>query len=207
MVAERVGRPVRHIRTQPPSRTLPVGRAAMQSPGGNRGSTFDPDMEDEYDGYAGAARPPAGALATPPREASGGQASNSVGVGVGQYDQSGQEPNDSPPTRGPGARVLSGESPVVSSASESGSPTSRFVTRRDFQRVKRRLVEMSEHLRDSLKATKHEIWEAIDDEVKERKQESPLFQRSSMTALRLYLRPYAQTWTAYATRCSPSSSR
>ena len=36
---------------------------------------------------------------------------------------------------------------------------------------------MSEHLRDSLKSTKQDIWEAIDDEVKERKQESPLFQR------------------------------
>ena len=56
----------------------------MQSPGGNRGSEFDPDMEDEYDGYTGAARPPAGVPgqstamgtqevpATPQREASGG---------------------------------------------------------------------------------------------------------------------------------------
>ena len=117
--------------------------------------------------------PPAAAPGTPQRETTG----LGVGGGVGQYDQAEQVPNDSPTTRGPSARVTSDESPVLSSASESCSTTSRFVTRRDFQRVKRRLIEMSEHLRDSLKATKLEIWEAIDDEVKERKQESPLFQR------------------------------
>ena len=115
--------------------------------------------------------PPAAAPGTPQREATG------LGGGVGQYNQEGQVPNDSPMTRGPSARVSAGESPVLSSASESGSTTSRFVTRRDFQRVKRRLIEMSEHLRDSLKSTNIRIWEAIDDEVKERKQESPLFQR------------------------------
>ena len=34
---------------------------------------------------------------------------------------------------------------------------------------------MSEHLRDSLKTIKTELWEATDDEAQERKQESPLF--------------------------------
>ena len=115
--------------------------------------------------------PPAAAPGTPQREATG------LGGGVGQYDQEGQVPNDSPMTRDPSVRVSADESPVLSSASDAGSTMSRFVTRRDFQRVKRRLVAMSEHLRDSLTTTKHEIWEAIDDEVKERKQESPLFQR------------------------------
>ena len=36
---------------------------------------------------------------------------------------------------------------------------------------------MSEHLRDSLTNTKTELWEAIDDEIKERKQEPPLFKK------------------------------
>ena len=36
---------------------------------------------------------------------------------------------------------------------------------------------MSEHLRDSFKTTKTELWEAIDDEIQERKQETPLFKK------------------------------
>ena len=53
---------------------------------------------------------------------------------------------------------------------------SRFVIYRDFQRVKRRLEKMSEHLRDSLQTTTSELWVAIDEEVYERKQAPPLFQ-------------------------------
>ena len=188
MVAEWVGRPVRHTRTPPPSRSLPVGRAAMQSPGGNRGSEFDPDMEDEYDGYNGAARPQAGVPgqsttmgtrqepSTPQREASGGQALDSVGVGVGDNNDEMQALADSPTARDPSVRATSvaNESPAPSSASVTSS---RYVTRQDFQRVKRRLVRMSEHLRDSLMSTKTELWEAIDDEIQERKQEPPLFKK------------------------------
>ena len=175
MVAERVGRPVRHTRTSPPSRSLPVGRAAMQSPGGNRGSEFDPDMEDEYDGYTGAARSPAGVPATPQREASGGQALG-VGVGLGDNNVGMQVPDDSPTARDPGVRatLAADESPAPSSASVTSS---RYVTRQDLQRVKRRLVKMSEHLRDSLTSAKTELWEAIDDEIQERKQEPPLFKK------------------------------
>ena len=85
--------------------------------------------------------------------------------------------SDSPMTRGPSARASAEESPVLSSASESGSTPSRFVTRSDLQRVKRRLVNMSEHLRDSFKTTKTHLWEAIDEETQERKQEFPLFKK------------------------------
>ena len=147
MVAERVGRPVLCTRTPPPSQSQPVGRAAMQSPGGNRGPEFDEEMEDECDGNIGAARSPAGVPATPQREASGGQAVGPVGVGNIKYGV--QVPNDSPTARDPSVRAsVSDESPAPSSASRSSS---RYVSRQDFQRVKRRLVRMSEHLRDSLK--------------------------------------------------------
>ena len=141
----------------------------MQSPGGNRGSEFDPDMEDEYDGYTGAARSPAGVPATPQREASGGQALDSVGVGVGDNNDGMQALDDSPTARDPSVRATSvaNESPAPSSASVTSS---RYVTRQYFQRVKRRLVRMSEHLRGSLKSAQTELWEAIDDETRERKQ-------------------------------------
>ena len=36
---------------------------------------------------------------------------------------------------------------------------------------------MSERLRDSLKTIKTELWEAIDDDAQERRQESPLFKK------------------------------
>ena len=173
MVAEQVGRPVLRSRPTPPPRQQPVGRAAMQSPGGNRGPEFDEEAQDEYDGYTGEARSPAGEPATPQRDTTSSEALG----GVGQYEQGGQDKKESPTVRGPSARTSVDESPVLSSASESGSTPSRPVTRSDLQRVKRRLVNMSEHLRDSLKTTKAELWEAIDDEVQERKQESPLFRK------------------------------
>ena len=68
---------------------------------------------------------------------------------------------ETPSSRGPSGRELDveGSPTCTSSASESGS----VLTRRDFQRVKSRLVRMNEHLRESLKATKPEIWDAIDD--------------------------------------------
>ena len=80
-------------------------------------------------------------------------------------------------TRDPSVRASADESPAPSSASDSGSTLSGFVTRHDFQRVKRRLGKMNEHLRDPLQSTKHEFWESIDDEAKEREQESTLFKR------------------------------
>ena len=188
MVAERVGRPVRESRISPHPRQQPVGRAAMQSPGGNRGprvGEYDEEVMDEYDGYTGAARPSTGVPgqstamgtqeepATPQRDTTSFQ---TLG-GVGQCNTGGQDQKESPTIRGPSARTSADESPVLSSASESGSTPSRPVTRSDLQRVKHRLVNMSEHLPDSLKTTKSELWEAIDDEVQERKQESPLFKK------------------------------
>ena len=145
----------------------------MQSPGGNRGPEINDEVQDEYDGNTGAARSPAGQPATPHREV---MTFEPLG-GVGQDNNGGQGMSDSPMTRGPSARASAEESPVLSSASESGSTPSRFVTRSDFQRVKRRLVNMSEHLRDSLKTTKTYLWEAIDEETQERKQEFPMFRK------------------------------
>ena len=64
-------------------------------------------------------------------------------------------------------------SPTISSASESvPAPTAR-----DLQRVKRGLVRATEHPRESLADTKERIWENIDDEVQERKQEALTFQK------------------------------
>ena len=58
---------------------------------------------------------------------------------------------------------------VFSSASESGAVPSR----RDSQRVKSRLIHMSEHLREKLRKTK----QALDAETEERKQEAPTLQK------------------------------
>ena len=57
------------------------------------------------------------------------------------------------------------ESPDLSSASDPGSALSRFVSRRDFQPVKTRLVRMSEHLRGPLKTITTELGGAIDLEI------------------------------------------
>ena len=97
--------------------------------------------------------PPAAAPGTPQREA---MTFEPLG-GVGQYNNGGQVQKESPMIRGPSARTSADESPVLSSASESGSTPSRPVARSDLQRVKRRLVNMSEHLRDSLKTSKPEL--------------------------------------------------
>ena len=64
-------------------------------------------------------------------------------------------------------------SPTISSASESAPPP----TARDLQRVKRRLIGATEHLRESLTETKSDIWENIEDEVQERQQESQSLQK------------------------------
>ena len=82
MVAERVGRPVRKSRLTRQPRQQPVGRAAMQSPGGNRGpyvGEFDEEVMDEYDGNTGAARTPAGESATPQRDTTSFEARGGVG--------------------------------------------------------------------------------------------------------------------------------
>ena len=54
---------------------------------------------------------------------------------------------------------MEGSPAVLSSASESGS----VPTRRKFQRAKSRLAHMSEHLRESLKPTEVELWQAIEE--------------------------------------------
>ena len=51
-------------------------------------------------------------------------------------------------------------SPTISSASDSAPPP---ITR-DLQRVQRRLIRATEHLRDSLADTKEQLWEHVDDE-------------------------------------------
>ena len=76
------------------------------------------------------------------------------------------------PSSGPWEQEAS-PSPTISSASESGAAP----TARDLQRVKRGLVRATENLRESLADTKDKLWEAIDDEVQERKQEAPTFHK------------------------------
>ena len=125
---------------------------------------YGDEMQNEEDTNQAAAPPQPRAPGTPLREAVGG-------VGLSQTQDS-----TSPCVRDPSVRTPGlAESPDFSSASDSGSTLSRVVSRHDLQRVKRRLVRMSEHLRDSLKTQTAELWEAIDDEIQERKQESPLF--------------------------------
>ena len=76
------------------------------------------------------------------------------------------------PSRGTGEDETQ-PSPTISSASESAPPP----TARDLPRGKRGLVRATEHLRDSLAGTKEQLWETIDDEVQERKQEALNFQK------------------------------
>ena len=64
-------------------------------------------------------------------------------------------------------------SPTISSASKSAPPP----TARDLQRVKRGLVRATEHLRESVADTKEQLWEKVDDESQERKQEALTFQK------------------------------
>ena len=64
-------------------------------------------------------------------------------------------------------------SPTISSASDSAPP----LTARDLQRVQRRLVRATEHLRDSLADIKEQLWAKVDDEVQERQQEALTFQK------------------------------
>ena len=63
----------------------------------------------------------------------------------------------------PGSEATS--PPLESSASESGA----LVTNREFQRVKRRLTHVSEHLREKLLRTK----QLLDEEKQERQEEAP----------------------------------
>ena len=64
-------------------------------------------------------------------------------------------------------------SPTVSSASESAPPP----TAHDLRRVKRGLIRATENLRESFADTKGRIWEPIEDEVQERKQETQSLQK------------------------------
>ena len=59
--------------------------------------------------------------------------------------------------------------PPISIASESGSP----LTRRDLNRVKKGLVNVSEHLREKLKRIK----QALEEETEQRKQEAPTLRK------------------------------
>ena len=80
--------------------------------------------------------------------------------------------SESTPGRTHGRRPgVEEESPstTLSSASESGAAPKA----RDLQRVKRGLARATEQLRESLADTKERLWEIIDDEVQERKQEVP----------------------------------
>ena len=78
------------------------------------------------------------------------------------------------PSPGAGQRVdEASPSPTISSASDSAPPP----IARDLQRVQRRLVRATEHLRDSLADIKEQLWEKVDGEVQERQQEALTFQK------------------------------
>ena len=94
-----------------------------------------------------------------------------AGAGVSTTQEEEQGPGSSELTPGGSSnaplRVGDGSplAPLISSASESSTP----VTRRDFNRVKRGLVQVSEHLREKLKRTK----QALEEETEQRKSEAP----------------------------------
>ena len=83
---------------------------------------------------------------------------------------------DSTPVRSSDAHSGEDEaapSPTISSASESAPPP----TARDLQRVKRKLISATEHLRESLADAKGELWEVVHDEIQERQKEAVSFQK------------------------------
>ena len=92
-----------------------------------------------------------------------------VGTRITQEEEQGTGSSELTPSGSPSAPRWVGEEspslPFPSSASESGSP----LARRDLNRVKKGLVNVSEHLREKLKRTK----QALDDETEQRKQEAP----------------------------------
>ena len=92
------------------------------------------------------------------------------------------------PTRSPGAQVGGvGGSPDSTSTSELGSAPTRLELQRQIrqqgklqQQIKSRLVRATLNMQESidktqakLDSTKVELWEAIEDEIQERKQEAP----------------------------------
>ncbi|MDA8609477.1 hypothetical protein N9L19_01020 [bacterium] len=90
------------------------------------------------------------------------------------------EPRTPNPAPSCGSGVRDDNSPIQSSTPGSGAE----LTQRDLQRVRRRFVSVSEHLRDSiaetreaLNQTRTEVWEAIEDVGQERVQVAPAFQR------------------------------
>ena len=124
------------------------------------------------------------------------------------------------PSGGPGVR--DDDSLVESSTPGSGAE----LTQRDLQRVKRRFISVSEHLRESiaetreaLNQTRTEFWEAIEDVGQELAPEAPAFQRLLDTrrmlvgafeagprALRNELDDFVTPFKAAWTSSSPRSS-
>ena len=90
------------------------------------------------------------------------------------------EPRTPGPTPSGGLGERDDESPLESSTPGSGAE----LTRKYLHRVKRRLVSVSEHLRESiaetraaLNQTRTEFWEAIEDVGQDRAQYVPTYQR------------------------------
>ena len=105
-----------------------------------------------------AGRPGRAEAQAPPREP---PLREPVEGGVERVQTQDKRDPDIASSRDPNVRDLDveGSPAILSSASESVSAP----TRRELQRVKSRLVHMSEHLRESLKATKVELWQAIEE--------------------------------------------
>ena len=92
------------------------------------------------------------------------------GGGSPEVDMRASGTEASPSPQGPPGPGSEANSPTLeSSASESGA----LVTKREFQRVKRRLTHVSEHLREKLLLTK----QALEQETQERQEESPLLKK------------------------------
>ena len=89
-------------------------------------------------------------------------------MNIQEEEQGGGSSEPTPAGTPSGPRGVGEESPshpLPSSASESGSP----LTRRDLNRVKKGLINVSENLRGKLKRTK----QALEEETEQRKQEAP----------------------------------
>ena len=149
MVAERVGRPVRPL-------------IHAQGPWGGPGAMSVPSQQPD-DGFMTSGVSPGNVII---KEEEYRRLVQAAALATAQPQGAGSsEPilggsSDAPIRVGEESPSM----PTMRSASESGSP----VTRRELSRTKRRLVHVSEHLREKLKQTK----QALDEEAQRRQLEA-----------------------------------
>ena len=190
MVAERVGRPVRETE-------FPAG--PWGGPATNEHQAMAPkDAETRAGGPGASGRPGQTPRSEPQPEVIEEEEFTEIQSDVQEPSPLTRTPIDGisltpQPTRSPGARVGGvGGSPDSTSTSELGSVPTRLELQRQIrqqdklqQQIKSKLVRATLNMQESidktqakLDSTKVELWEAIEDEIQERKQDAPDLQEA-----------------------------